>query len=69
MTTKVTVDAHAGWPVRVQYLDRTYDFQNGYTGGFDMSEAGIVEPGTTQDFYVTDSRQVLVSEMKQPDKV
>lgn len=47
MTTKVTVDAHAGWPVKVvsQQLG-----QDGLPSGEPREE--IVPPRTTKDFYV-----------------
>lgn len=42
MTTKVTVDAHAGWPVRVLTMNKL---------GVKTAE-NIVQPNTTQDFYI-----------------
>jgi hypothetical protein len=63
MTTKVTVDAHAGWPVKVEAIDTIYD-ENGPTGAAQTVELGIVEPGTVRDFYCTNSRQLVVTEMK-----
>lgn len=52
MTTKVTVDAHAGWPVDVV-----------------INEKGLaprierVEPHTTKDFYVYDTKSISVIEV------
>ena len=67
MTTKVTVDAHAGWPVKVQALDNEYDHEAGdFSGAFTLSDLGVVQPGEVQDFYATDSRKILVTEMRQP---
>lgn len=56
MTTKVTVDAHAGWPVRVTRI--TYD-STGETGRADE----VVRPNTTQDFYVHSNMRIAVEEM------
>lgn len=45
MTTKVTIDAHAGWPVEVKSIcgepnsEKTFD-------------TTIVEPNTVKDFYI-----------------
>ena len=55
MTTKVTVDAHAGWPVRVTALEGTG--QAVYT----------VEPNATRDFYVHSSMDLRIHEI-QPDE-
>ena len=57
MTTKVTVDAHAGWPVEVTQIH--------------LNEAGeqttghktTVPPHTTQDFYVHSHLELHVKEM------
>ena len=56
MTTKVTVDAHAGWPVKVEAIDT-------YNGESKTSELGIVPPYENRDFYVTNTRQIVVTEM------
>lgn len=53
MTTKITVDAHAGWPVKVTPID------NGING-----RETIVPPHTKADFFVWDTRQLIVEEMK-----
>lgn len=58
MTTKVTVDAHSGWPVRVINEDSAPD------GSTYHNEAGIVQPGEVRDFYVFDTRKLIISEMK-----
>lgn len=52
MTTKVSVDAHAGWPVDVVINDR---------GQAPRIER--VEPHTTKDFYVYDTRSISVIEV------
>lgn len=61
MTTKVTVDAHAGWPVKVTavYLDG-----EGRTQG-NASEA-IVPPGEARDFYVHSGLALWVREEAKP---
>lgn len=56
MTTKVTVDAHAGWPVRVEAVDN-------YHGEIKQTELGIVPPFEKHDFYVHSNRQLVVTEM------
>ena len=57
MTTKVTVDAHAGWPVRVEA-------KNFYGDDHQVSRLGIVKPGEVQDFYVFDTGQLIITELK-----
>ena len=56
MTTKVTVDAHAGWPVKVKAID-TFD------GESKTTELGIVPPHENRDFFVHSTRQIVVTEM------
>ena len=58
MTTKVTVDAHAGWPVRVVAQDKAQD------GSVYHTELGIVPPNEKRDFYVHSTRDIIVSEME-----
>ncbi len=55
MTTKITVDAHAGWPVVVTAVDR-------YNGSVKESVLGLVEPGRMQDFHITSTRDIVVQE-------
>lgn len=57
MTTKVTVDAHAGWPVRVTCL--TPD-----TGKTIWEQT--VAPKTVRDFYVHSTANLFIEEV-QPD--
>ena len=57
MTTKVTVDAHAGWPVRVEAKDT-------YGDDHQVSCLGNVQPGEVGEFYVFDTRQLIITEMK-----
>lgn len=45
MTTKVTVDAHAGWPVEVKYI-------RGEPSQVQTQGVTIVDPNTVMDFYI-----------------
>lgn len=58
MTTKVEVDAHAGWPVKVEALD-TLD------GDVKATLLAEVPAGQVMEFHATDTRQILVTELKQ----
>jgi hypothetical protein len=60
MTTKVTIDAHAGWPVQVVALDKKDAI-------WVQSSKIIVAPNTVQDFVVYDTRQLLITELKKDD--
>lgn len=57
MTTKVTVDAHAGWPVKVTQV--TLDQKGNET----TSSTTTVPPNTAQDFYVHSHMKIAVEEM------
>jgi hypothetical protein len=57
MTTKITVDAHAGWPVLVTLID----LSEGGTG-IGQTET-TVAPHTTQDFYITSLRMIRCLEL------
>lgn len=57
MTTRVTVDAHAGWPVAVQPVD------DGVAG-----VAVIVAPHTVQDFAVWSGHSLVITEQPQEKK-
>ena len=62
MTTKVTVDAHAGWPVSVRSLNpETHRPTTGYP---DV----IVPPHEKRDFYVHSSLDLHVHEVQPGDK-
>lgn len=52
MTTKVTVDAHAGWPVDVVINDKGQ-----------APHIERVEPHTQRDFHVYDTRSITVIEV------
>ena len=60
MTTKVTVDAHAGWPVAVVT-------RNGEPGQVASFSTHLVEPGAVKDFYIHSGCSVIaVEEMPRP---
>ena len=59
MTTRVTVDAHAGWPVEVVTID-----QYGDKPATEATET--VAPNTVREFYVTNSRTLRISELPRP---
>lgn len=61
MTTKVTVDAHAGWPVEVTTVDRVQIV--GEESERVTESKTTVPPHTTQDFYVHSHRELHVKEM------
>lgn len=52
MTTKITVDAHAGWPVRVTRIE-----------GAGQSHS-IVEPNSAQDFYIHSTLDLRIHEVQ-----
>lgn len=60
MTTKVTVDAHAGWPVHVTLIDKLEE-------GQPVETECTVAPHTTQDFYIHSTREMRVREGKVAD--
>lgn len=55
MTSRVTVDAHAGWPIRVVRV-----YQNGYWNN--TKDEVIVPAYTTQDFYPHDGMHLEIYE-------
>ena len=57
MTTKVTVDAHAGWPVEV--TTRDLDEHGARIPG----QPQTVAPNTVQEFYIHSHRELLIKEM------
>jgi len=61
MTTKVTIDAHAGWPVKVV-------LSSPKATDVDDTQEEVVPANTTRDFYIHDSQNiVLIEEMKRED--
>ena len=61
MTTKITVDTHAGWPVEVIKRSR-----HDTPGKF--SEKIIVHASTTRELYVWDDVELIIREMKRDDE-
>lgn len=57
MTTKVTVDAHAGWPVKVTSVQLDSD------GKVTGESSSTVPPNTKQDFYVHSHLELHIKEM------
>lgn len=57
MTTKVTVDAHAGWPVKVTQV--VLD-ERGYPS---EPREETVPPNTTRDFCVHSHQELHIKEM------
>ena len=57
MTTRVQVDAHAGWPVQVQSID------TGPEGEIVKADLGIVPALASQNFHVFSGRQLLITEL------
>lgn len=45
MTTKVTIDAHAGWPVRVMLINKV---------GGNIAHEKVVPPNTKETFHIHD---------------
>lgn len=68
MTTRITVHAHAGWPVEVTAIDR---FQMNPLNPGDatvrISALGVVPGGSQADYHVTDSREIVIRELRRPD--
>lgn len=62
MTTKITVDAHAGWPVEVYAID-SYAHA---TPTVAETLLGVVQPGEVRDFYATGSREIRAVEIRKP---
>lgn len=56
MTTKITVDAHAGLPVEVRQFS-TLDCKQTII---------VVEPGAKQDFYAHSTMELFVRELPLP---
>lgn len=63
MTTKVTVDAHAGWPVEVVFEDIFY--AEGKPTGETKPTTEIVEANSIRDFYIHSARHIVsIKEME-----
>ncbi len=59
MTTKVTVSAHHGWPVKVTFIDPV--------SSDELRPPIVVLVGDTQDFHVHSGADIRVHEI-QPEK-
>jgi hypothetical protein len=57
MTTKVTVDAHAGWPVKVTRVDL-----DNALNPFRRTDE-IVAPFTQKDFYIHTTLKLEIEEL------
>lgn len=57
MTTRVTVDAHAGWPVEVTFVE----LDNAGAPARERTE--IVPPKTTRDIYVHSHLELRIREL------
>lgn len=57
MTTKVTVDAHAGWPVKVTKVQLDSD------GNKAGESEEIVAPNTQRDFHVHSHLELHIKEL------
>lgn len=55
MTTRITVDAHAGWPVAVVT-------RNGEPGQIASFSTEIVAPKTSKDFYIHSGMRIVAIE-------
>lgn len=61
MTSRVLVDAHAGWPIQVTRRPR----QDGDHPEAADGEVEIVPAGTQREFSIWDGNELIVREMKQ----
>lgn len=58
MTSRVHVDAHAGWPIEVTLVNLD---DSGAETGVSIT---VVAPYTAQDFHVWDDRAIRIREMR-----
>lgn len=58
MTSKVIVDAHAGWPVQVEVWDLSQEDR------WVLSRTQVVPPMAEESFYVFDTRRLIIEEQK-----
>lgn len=62
MTSKVVIDAHAGWPIEVVFEEKLAD------GEWQQNSAAVVKPHTEATFYIHDSKRIVrVQEMKKEE--
>lgn len=64
MTTKVIVDAHAGWPVQVEAIDQYPADAAPVT-----TVLGVVPPKEAREFYCTSTRRLVITELARPAAV
>jgi hypothetical protein len=64
MTSKVEVDAHAGWPISVTQI--TTDAEGNATG---KTYETVVEPGHKMTFYVHSTMAPHIRELSMPQPV
>lgn len=63
MTSKVVVDAHAGWPIEVVFEERFHVEGDEYE--WKQSGATIVPANTETLFYIHDGKRIVrIAEMK-----
>jgi len=60
MTTNVTIDAHAGWPVKVERLNSETDYVEFYA---------VVEPESKETFATWDGVYLRIEELKKEKDV
>lgn len=60
MTTRIDIDAHAGWPVKVEHFDIL-------PAGDRLSNETVVAPNTKASVHVWDNRYVVIKEQRHPD--
>lgn len=66
MTTKITVDAHAGWPVAVYALDA---YHNNSNPTVKETLLRVVNPGEIADFHATNSREIRAVELREATEI
>lgn len=67
MTTKITVDAHAGWPVEVMAVDRYINNGNG-NPSVRQTPVVTVPGGTTYDICIHSNRDLVLIEKQPPGR-
>lgn len=60
MTTKVTIDAHAGWPVLV--IQEQIDAEGQPTAVYETT----VDPGTVREFFICQHLRLRIQELPRP---
>ncbi|MBS1180433.1 MAG: hypothetical protein H6Q99_313 [Proteobacteria bacterium] len=66
MTTKITVEAHAGWPVAVYALD---SFSSATAANVTEHLLEIIPPGDAKEFHATSNREIRCVELPRTDIV